>query len=867
MRTTLPSLALATCLLSGVVLAPGTASAAPLFPNPVYLVGSNPYGMGMADFNRDGFPDLVVGNYGIFADTPGDLSVLMGRGDGTFDNEVRIPTSEKPTEALAADLNGDGNGDLIIGYSQSSAMDVVVKLGDGHGSFGTETVVATDVYAFRLADFDGDGRVDLLAEMSALEPGFRAYLGLGDGSFLAMPVVNPGQSTQPVNADINGDGRDDVLTLSYDATGYAYEILVYLGNGDGSFTAAGSVTTTDPVFNVVAADLDGDGRDDMAVEFYHLHDSGSNEDVGLYFSDGSTFLAGPLTEEQDLVSLVAGDRNGDGIRDFTIIGSFAVCPYLGLGSRAYQALPFFYSGSYLARGLAADFDRDGHGDLAIVANASEAVFIYAGNADGTYGPPVDTTLRDSYLGGVVTDDFNGDGALDIAIAVVDHDQIAIKLGHGDGTFGAETRVAAGFGPFFVASTDVNQDGRKDLVVTTRNWHFDSPIPIPPGDLLVLIGNGDGTFQPPVSYGEPGLVNPNAMHVQDIDDDGLPDVLVADGTDYSFPGATPVLSYFHGNGDGTFSFVGHLSVGAVNPYPNVWTFPMGISSGDYDGDGHGDIAVAVSGLAINVDPPVPGTVVLLRGLGAGTFADPVVVGSGIDLRDVTTADLDGDGAPDLAAADIGSYPWPPGPGGLYTLRNDGAGGFLQSPLRTAGHAPMAIQVFDMNDDGAGDLVATDGYGYVSIHEAQGGGAYGPPLYYGLFGDPLALVAGDFNGDGLRDILVVSSSGTFVLRNQTPPPTPLQIVAHVSYSSPAGKGSGTVTWTTNAENDLIGFNVIQITSTGRQQINQALIPCQECSSGQGASYATIVPKHKSGKSFYIEAVHADHTVETFGPAIKQ
>lgn len=125
---------------------------------------------------------------------------------------------------------------------------------------------------------------------------------------------------------------------------------------------------------------------------------------------------------------------------------------------------------------------------------------------------------------------------------------------------------------------------------------------------------------------------------------------------------------------------------------------------------------------------------------------------------------------------------------------------------------------------------------------------------------------FEGDGLRDLLVVSSSGAFVLRNQSQPPVPLQVDVVVSFSSPLGHGSGIVAWTTNAERDLLGFNVIEIVDGVRRQVNRALIPCDGCSDGRGYAYNSVVPKHHSGRSFYVEAVHADHTVETFGPARK-
>jgi hypothetical protein len=91
--------------------------------------------------------------------------------------------------------------------------------------------------------------------------------------------------------------------------------------------------------------------------------------------------------------------------------------------------------------------------------------------------------------------------------------------------------------------------------------------------------------------------------------------------------------------------------------------------------------------------------------------------------------------------------------------------------------------------------------------------------------------------------------------------------ISSTSPAGKGSGLLTWTTTGEFDIDHFDVVTVDAQGRAtKLNGAPIPCQECSSGRGASYSTIVAKHKSGKSLYLEVVHQGGAVTVIGPATK-
>jgi hypothetical protein len=99
------------------------------------------------------------------------------------------------------------------------------------------------------------------------------------------------------------------------------------------------------------------------------------------------------------------------------------------------------------------------------------------------------------------------------------------------------------------------------------------------------------------------------------------------------------------------------------------------------------------------------------------------------------------------------------------------------------------------------------------------------------------------------------------------TPLVANLALSTSSPAGKGSGLVTWTTTGEFDIDHFDLVTIDAQGRTtKLNGAPIPCQECSSGRGASYGTIIAKHKSGKSLYLAIVHQGGATAVFGPAVK-
>jgi len=92
--------------------------------------------------------------------------------------------------------------------------------------------------------------------------------------------------------------------------------------------------------------------------------------------------------------------------------------------------------------------------------------------------------------------------------------------------------------------------------------------------------------------------------------------------------------------------------------------------------------------------------------------------------------------------------------------------------------------------------------------------------------------------------------------------------IQFTSPLGKGSGTVFWDTETEVDLVGFNAVIIDAKGvRTQQNTAIVRCEECITGASHSYSFIVPKHKSGHNIYIEMLRQNGAVQVFGPAARQ
>src|SRR5580700_9106286 len=274
--------------------------AAPLIPNVDSADGINAFGVG--DFNGDGFTDLLVDD-----EDKGKLTVLLGKGDGTFTVGQSMPF--KTQSISIADFTGDGKLDLALsGSAQPSIL-----LGNGDGTFtaapdqpqiGSSQVVATD--------FNGDGKIDLAVSPS--NGATSILLGNGDGTFTAAPDQPQIGSSQVVAADFNGDGKIDLAASASDGA-----ISILLGNGDGTFTAVSTFPTGSNAFSLAVGDFNGDGKPDIAVAGIANF---PDHQVTIFTGNGDgTFAAGFDINDASAQSLAAADFTGSGTSDLSTFGS------------------------------------------------------------------------------------------------------------------------------------------------------------------------------------------------------------------------------------------------------------------------------------------------------------------------------------------------------------------------------------------------------------------------------------------------------------------------------------------------------------------------------------------------------------------
>jgi len=320
-------------------------------------------------------------------------------------------------------------------------------------------------------------------------------------------------------ADFNGDGLPDVALIS---GGTSSPIQVYLASTDGTYTLAPSPAISDYTFGpIVVADLNGDGNQDMAI----------------------------LNGDTDTVSILLG--NGDGT--FNVLSSG---PSVGLNP------------NQLALG---DFNGDGIPDLVVTSNSTNTVTVFLGKGNGTFSAGKIHTLTGSTPYAIAVGDFNADGMADLAVADAYSDSVSILLGKGDGTLTTGAVLHSGANASRIVAADFNRDGKLDLAVAVVGANFG------PASVIVLPGNGDGTFNAPVSATPADGSNVSTLAVADFNLDGIPDLALTDGS-------TGRLMAFLGKGDGTFSSF-------ARTVPQETYEKLLFAIGDADGDGRPDIFIS------------------------------------------------------------------------------------------------------------------------------------------------------------------------------------------------------------------------------------------------------------------------------------
>jgi len=501
------------------------------------------FDVAVGDFNGDGVPDIAATSP--IAQT---VIILLGKGDGNFQPAVSFSAGllgGETANLAVGDFNKDGKQDLIIsigGGVAAAGSSVSVLLGKGDGTFSAPLLVASNQTPGQLAvaDFNGDGNLDWVAG-SATEMFLTVVLGNGNGTFRAGVNYAVGQGPEVAAGDFNKDGKLDIVTVDYPTA----EVSVLLGNSDGTFQPAIKTPVPGAYYGIAVADLNGDGNPDVVTG----DSTGSSpRNVNVLLGKGDGTFAAPVrysTGGSGEGQIALGDFNGDGKLDIAVVNQAdsTISLLLGNGDGTFQAAkivtPALASNGFLGYLVAADFNGDGKLDLAVPdygGSAAGKVAILLGNGDGTFQAP---TFLTSGAGssGLAAADLNKDGKLDLVVAN-QFGTVDVFLGNGNGTFNTPIVLndlqsvggCCNFNPIpiVVAVADFNLDGNLDLFVGANRADNGSPGNFYSNVNLgaqLFLGNGDGTFTGPQDY----LVGAqtSSLVVGDFNGDGAPDVAAGD----------------------------------------------------------------------------------------------------------------------------------------------------------------------------------------------------------------------------------------------------------------------------------------------------------------------------------------------------
>jgi hypothetical protein len=810
------------------VFSQGAAACAPISfaTAPEYATGDGPSGVAIADLDGDGLPDIAVA----FSGATSGFSVLRNLGGGSFAPKVDFlipPGVTTISLVFARDIDSDGRVDIVLSSSLNNKISIFRNMSTGAGdiSFGprVDYLTAGDKSSpITFGDFDGDGAEDLATANQTTPSSISVFRNIsrGTGTITLAPKVDfavPGGDAHSIaTGDFDGDGKPDIA-VGASGSGRKISILRNSSSGIGnlSFTASNRFDITNEASSIVATDLDGDGKTDVAVAV------GPTNSVSILLNQssgpGNISFAASINVATGLLpqALIASDLDGDGTPDLATSNfngnSITVLRNLGSapGTISFAPRPWDFGAGISPAGVAVgDLNLDGKSDLVIADGTSNSVSVLISDRPST--GTVDFVTRKDYqslqgsgISSLSSGDFDGDGNQDLLASLNPNGNISkfsIFAGDGTGFFPSRTDVPTGSKYSYVAATDISGDGRPDVVglwspgFGSTNFNVLKNISAAPGSF---------SFTPVFSGTLP--IAAQSVQAVDFDSDGKKDLLFSGSNERAF------LYHNESPDASTFSWV------LVKTILNV----RGISLEDLDGDGKIDIIYATKGdpndfltILRNTSPP-----------GQLTFETSTLQESGTSLGAPLTADVDGDGRGDIIAAsgeytDVvyknirvpGSVAFSPG----YTLSNR-----LPFPITDKA---------GLDSDGKIDLVVGAPDGFLAVMRntstATGSFSFDEPRQFAIGNNPLggasyaSFVFNDFNHDGKLDIAsgVFSINGVVsVLLNTscvpTPTPTPTPGPSSVAFSASSynvGEAGGHVDVTVARTGDTSGSASVNYTT---------------------------------------------------------
>jgi uncharacterized repeat protein (TIGR02543 family) len=669
-----------------------------------------------------------------------------------FEESTTISTtSDSVKDIVTADLDNDGDQDILAAVRNENSIEYYLNNGDGTFTEQTPlTTTAEGVYSVTTADLDNDGDLDVLSA-SVNDSTIDWFMNNGDGTFTEQtPVSSTFEQAYSVEtADVDNDGDLDVIAVSFGVAGVAW----FMNNGDSTFTEQGIIITSlKRLTCVFPGDFDNDGNIDILA-------SGSDSNsVTWYRNDGNGgFVEQELlsTSAMSVQSVFAADLDNDG--DLDVLSAHGneskVAWYENDGTGSFtERTPVSLNTKYAYSVYAADLDEDGDMDVLSASVGDNKIAWHSNNGDGTFTEQEPLSTNEAGASTVYAADLDNDGDLDTVSGCIFGDKISWfenKLNESDPIITFDTNGGPSVEGYTLSETDVaiisfteqkvstteldlpnsvdsadfDNDGHLDIVVTLKFA----------GEVLWYKNDGTGVFtkQTPIST---TVEQPSTVTTADFDNDGDIDIVVGNSR-------TDTISLYMNNGDGSFVEKTPISLTADYIYF--------IHAADIDSDGN--IDVLSSNVGCN-------TIAWYKNNGDGTFTEQQAVSTtALSPMGLETADLDQDGDLDVLSANSAGN-------NVAWYKNNGNGTFTEQPLIDADiENPYSVSVADIDNDGDLDVVSNSHKGnIISWYKNVGNETFEiQPLISSTSEGVYVAETIDINKDGAIDIIAANYFGDDII----------------------------------------------------------------------------------------------------------
>lgn len=838
--------------------------------------GTNNYSLAISDIDGNGKPDLAIINNG--SNSVSILRNIGSSGTVNFATKLDFTTGTNPNSIAIGDIDGDSKPDLAITNNNSNSVSIFRNTStNGNVSFATKIDfnTGTNPNSIAIGDIDGDGKLDLAITNNGSNSVsiLRNLSSVGTVSFAAKLDFTTGTFPKSiVVGDIDGDSKPDLGITNLGSNSVSILRNASANGNVGFATKIDFITGTNP-YSIAIGDLDGNGKNDLAIT------NNGNNSVSVMrniSSIGTVNFATKIdfTTCSNPSSVNIGDIDGNGKLDLAVANSNSLVSILRNidtnGTYNFEAKVDFTIGSGTRSLIIGDLDGDGKPDL--TASSYDNIFILRNNPL----PPSPTIISISPISGPIgttvsisganfdTNSTNNTvffGSVKATVITTSTNSLTVIVPPGatfapinvlnninsltasstlsfNPTFNPNksditpndmaTKIdfTAGVSPKALAIVDINADGKLDIA-TANASNLSNSVSIFRNTSV----SGTISFASKLDFAVG--IYPESFAIGDINGDGKPDLAFANRGDNS------VSILLNTSSNGTVSFAPKVEFG-------TGSYPTSIAIGDVNGDGKLDLAVANY---------VSGTVSILRNTSNGSnvnFEEKVDFVANPGVYCVVIGDIDNDGKPDLATANVDDST-------VSVFRN-----IYNPKLRivnfatrvnfTVENSPRNLTIGDIDGDGKLDLITANATSNsVSVLRnisSNGAPNFAAKVNFGTFVNPYSVSIGDINGDSKPDLIIPNTAinnTVSVLRN-------IGSIGNINYATKVDFATGSIPWYT-AVGDINGDNKADIVTINNNNStisvlrNNPQFPPTILTTGTLALFSSCVGKVSAQQTFTV------------------